>query len=182
MNIQKFSLVFMLISRVFEPGPCPTLAATEYEQVARSLHNRYRVRHYARPLYSRDYLHRRAVRCAQFYVNLGTIDHSCPYVHEAGENIWALWGGNPSNSQIATRSTKSWYAEESQYRYKDRQSGTGHFTQMVWASSQYLGVGIWRNRNMAVAVALYYPAGNYRGEYRINVKRPSSYYRYRYRQ
>ncbi|ODN01266.1 Golgi-associated plant pathogenesis-related protein 1 [Orchesella cincta] len=151
---------------------------SEYEYEARTLHNRYRARHYARSLTSRNYLHKRAVRCAQFYVNLGTIDHSCPYVDEAGENIWAQWGGNPSNYRITTRSIKSWYAEESQYRYKGRQGGTGHFTQMVWKNSRELGFGIARAGNMAVAVALYYPAGNYIGQFGTNVRRPP-YYRYK---
>lgn len=112
------------------------------------------------------------MRCAEYYADQGSIDHSCPYVNDAGENIWAQWGGRASPYSIATRSVESWYKEGSKYRYDGHQSGTGHFTQMVWQGSREIGFGAATQGRMSVAVALYSPAGNYIGEYNQNVKRP----------
>ena len=48
---------------------------------------------------------------------------------------------------------------------------TGSFTQLVWAKSRQLGVGIayTRNHRSAYIVALYYPPGNYNNDYQANV-------------
>lgn len=50
---------------------------------------------------------------------------------------------------------------------------TGHFTQVVWKSSQRLGVGIGfaNNGNTAVVVANYGPPGNYLNQFAQNVVR-----------
>lgn len=114
------------------------------------------------------------MKCAQYYVEKGVIDHSCPYAQTAGENIWAQWGGDPSPHRVATHSVNSWYSEEAKYKYRDRQKGTGHFTQLVWKESREMGFGMARKGKMAAAVALYYPPGNFKGEYEENVERPSS--------
>lgn len=48
----------------------------------------------------------------------------------------------------------------------------GHFTQVVWESTQCIGVGVaCDNKGTLFAVANYSPAGNYRGEFEKNVRR-----------
>ena len=51
---------------------------------------------------------------------------------------------------------------------------TGSFTQLVWAHSRRLGVGIayTKNGRSAYVVARYYPAGNYESQYENNVFPP----------
>ena len=51
----------------------------------------------------------------------------------------------------------------------------GHFTQLVWKSSQQLGVGKAKTTDgrQVFVVCVYFPAGNYVGRYRENVLPPS---------
>ena len=51
--------------------------------------------------------------------------------------------------------------------------GTGHFSQVVWAASTQLGVGLATNRGKVVVVCNYDPPGNYRGRYKENVLPPA---------
>ena len=51
----------------------------------------------------------------------------------------------------------------------------GHFTQVVWRTSRELGVGKAQTRDGKwLAVANYFPAGNYIGQYHENVPPPGS--------
>lgn len=77
---------------------------------------------------------------------------------------------------IGKDATDPWYNEVDYYNFD--QPGfslkTGHFTQLVWYTSERLGVGISYNRarSRVVVVAQYSPAGNYEGEYQDNVLPP----------
>ena len=70
--------------------------------------------------------------------------------------------------------TEQWYEEANNYNYKeDFQQGKGHFAQIVWRSTKEVGFG----RAKALdgkwyAVANYFPAGNYIGQFRENVYQP----------
>ncbi|VDD85179.1 unnamed protein product [Enterobius vermicularis] len=68
---------------------------------------------------------------------------------------------------------KSWYDEVQYYNYSCPGfcANTGHFTQLVWKSSQRVGVGIAKSSRtgMTVVVANYYPAGNMMGQFPSNV-------------
>ena len=73
--------------------------------------------------------------------------------------------------------TDAWYNEGEKYDYQNRrsyQSGTGHFTQIVWKNSTEVGFAQAEGSSMNFAVAMYYPAGNFLGEYADNVLPPSS--------
>ena len=63
--------------------------------------------------------------------------------------------------------TSSWYNEIQKYDFNNQgfSQGTGHFTQVVWKSSNQLGCG----HSSGFVVCNYYPAGNYQGEYERNV-------------
>ena len=52
----------------------------------------------------------------------------------------------------------------------------GHFTQMIWAQSRHLGVGLAKSPTTGkfFTVMKYDPAGNYTGKYRENVFRPAN--------
>ncbi|KAH8324266.1 hypothetical protein KR074_002680, partial [Drosophila pseudoananassae] len=66
---------------------------------------------------------------------------------------------------------KLWYQEKYHYDYLKPGFGlyTGHFTQMVWQSSQYLGVGVASDKTHVWLVCNYHPAGNIRRFFKINV-------------
>ena len=69
------------------------------------------------------------------------------------------------------QATQQWYDEIKDYNFA-RNSGpnTGHFTQVVWKSSQELGVGRAQTKDGKwLVVANYLPAGNFIGRYGDNV-------------
>ena len=66
-----------------------------------------------------------------------------------------------------------WYEEEGKYSYQSASfsTGTGHFTQVVWAGSLQMGAGKAVSKSGAqFVVARYSPAGNVRGQFAENVK------------
>jgi hypothetical protein len=68
--------------------------------------------------------------------------------------------------------TETWYNEHKKYDYHNHrtyQSGTGHFTQIVWKNSKEVGFAQAQGSSMNYAVAMYYPAGNFLGEFDKNV-------------
>ena len=48
---------------------------------------------------------------------------------------------------------------------------TGHFTQVIWARTTKVGVGIARKGNFIYVVARYSPPGNYLSQFEANVKK-----------
>jgi pathogenesis-related protein 1 len=81
-----------------------------------------------------------------------------------GENIF--WG---SDSYVAVDASRSWYNEIEEYVYgpltPSNWYGTGHYTQMVWSTTQSVGIGAATCTSGAVIiVANYDPPGNYMGQ------------------
>merc|ERR1712156_34295 len=92
----------------------------------------------------------------------------------AGENIArSSIRISPTIVEEAIRASNSWYSEIDHYDYNnpDHQSGTGHFTQVVWRESKELGFGIAHRESdgKLFVVARYQPTGNYAGRYEENV-------------
>ena len=107
-----------------------------------------------------------AAECAKHYMQVGDIDHSCPHAvpKRHGENL-ALFQGNPSVPDVVQNSVQAWYDEKKDYNYDDpqKQTGvTGHFTQLVWKSSKWVGMDALKTAdNRIYVVALYDPPGNF---------------------
>ena len=68
-----------------------------------------------------------------------------------------------------------WYQEASKYDFDHPgfRSGTGHFTQMVWAGTTHMGAAKVVQGNRSYVVANYSPPGNItnKGQFEQNVKR-----------
>ena len=92
-----------------------------------------------------------------------------------GENIYSSWSSCGKIRARAKDAVQSWYQEIKYHDFEaesSTQTGSGHFTQVVWADSKRLGVGLARKEGRLLVVANYGPPGNFRGEYRSNVPRP----------
>lgn len=76
--------------------------------------------------------------------------------------------GLPKGAEI----TNQWYDEKAHYNYNREQycKGAGHFTQMIWKGSKYVGVGIaWDPLGKVVIVVNYKPCGNVPSMFKYNV-------------
>ena len=70
-----------------------------------------------------------------------------------------------------------WYNECDKYNYdlNKFQKGTGHFTQLVWKGTKDVGFGAiykdYKDGQLYVVVAYYFPAGNIFNEFKENVRK-----------
>lgn len=144
----------------------------EFCQEALEAHNKYRKIHHAPPLTLNKDLCAIAQNYAEKLAATNSFSHSGGNYkgQDMGENLYMCGG------QIATgeKMTKTWYDEVKKYYYgNDSQSGTGHFTQIVWKDTKEVGFGVATSRDGSYyCVGNYYPAGNWGGEYKKNVLRP----------
>jgi uncharacterized protein YkwD len=127
-------------------------------QMLLDMHNVYRAKHCAAPLtWSTE-----VAVAAQRWANRCVFDHDPN--NEFGENL--AWGTELS----AREAVGLWYEEVSEYNYSAPGFGpAGHFTQLVWRASKFLGCGRAMCGGDVYWVCRYSPAGNYDGEYRANV-------------
>ena len=89
-----------------------------------------------------------------------------------GENM--AWASAVVSGTEGGEAVKRWYDEICLYNSCSPPSGgTGHFTQVVWTGSEYVGCAVVSNSGGVYTVAQYYPHGNYNGEYCTMVGTPS---------
>lgn len=79
-----------------------------------------------------------------------------------GENLFEITGATASPAQVVN----AWAAESQNYDYNsNRCRGVcGHYTQIVWGDTKYLGCGIARSGGREVWVCEYDPPGNWLGK------------------
>jgi pathogenesis-related protein 1 len=95
---------------------------------------------------------------------------SCNLIHSGnnkfGENLF--WGSGKYYS--ALDASVSWYEEKELYNYQKvtetNNHDVGHYTQIIWKNTKYVGVGVAKCSNGSyIYVANYFPPGNYIGQY-----------------
>jgi hypothetical protein len=96
-----------------------------------------------------------------------------------GENLAIVsHNGEIDVTSIVLQSVKMWYDEKTQYNYNNPvfSSQTGHFTQLVWVGTRYIGLGysqiLYNGFPGIVVVMEFYPRGNYLGQFAANVLPP----------
>nr|QNH72478.1 toxin candidate TRINITY_DN3491_c0_g1_i1 [Ceriantheomorphe brasiliensis] len=146
-------------------------ADSEFEQNALAAHNKYRSRHDAPPMKLNAEMSASARAYAQKLARMGSLQHSR---NGDGENL-AMSCGRALTGKGAT---DMWYNEVCKpgynFNYGRYTSGTGHFTQVVWAGSLELGVGRATTKRgrmtCTYVVGRYRKAGNMMSRFRENVK------------
>ncbi|MBN3323916.1 GAPR1 protein, partial [Atractosteus spatula] len=121
--------------------------------------NEKRQAHGAPPLSLNSEMSRGAQSWAESLLATRVLKHSTTTY---GENIWAKTGG-PGITATGQEVVDSWYKEMDNYDFSrpGSQTKTGHFTQLVWRSSQELGVGLANSgTGSVIVVAQFQPAGN----------------------
>jgi len=148
---------------------------SQFEREALNGHNKYRVRHGVCLLQLDRKLCTHAQSYAQTLADTDTFQHSNDPLY--GENLYWSWSSDPGWVLAAGEAVESWYEEKKGYNYASEPEDidSGHFTQMIWAKSKHLGVGLARSSTTGkyITVMKYDPAGNYLGKYRENVFRPA---------
>lgn len=146
-----------------------------YRAAILNIHNTYRSRHQVGPLQQNASIGAIAQRYASYLARNKIFMHSDDN-NGLGENLGK--GGpyrSPSVADCASygqQYAKAWYDEVSDYnfRYPESNSGSGHFTQMVWKNTNQLGCGIDFDSDIQVYIVCnYYPSGNWGGENSRNV-------------
>ncbi|EFJ43858.1 hypothetical protein VOLCADRAFT_95941 [Volvox carteri f. nagariensis] len=111
-------------------------------------HNMYRENHRALPLRWDASL---AASSAEYALRLAKAD--CSIQHSGsrafGENLYAVQVSPPQNDYTCTTAVRVWYEEVFNYNffaaqpyYDNKPNFVGHFTQVVWRSTSFVGCGV----------------------------------------
>lgn len=148
---------------------------TDWQQVALDAHNQVRALHCVPEMTWNEEAAAFAQEWAEGLCPSMSLMHSMGSGY--GENLYMSWGGGgtPSLVDRAEAAVIGWYSEIEDYSYDSPgfSSGTGHFTQVVWAGSTSVGCGIATcssgQSNVVVVSCNYSPPGNYSNRYEENV-------------
>ena len=150
------------------PAPAPTPATDE--QIAVDEHNKIRNELYQdAPISWDDTVAQTAQDYANYLAKTGKFEHDSSIRGEYGENIAMMYSSsNPYKDAI-----DMWASEKPYYHYDtnscDSGEVCGHYTQIIWKNSTYLGCGkakyqTGRYEGYWIVVCRYAPPGNYIGE------------------
>jgi len=128
-------------------------------------HNVLRAKHGSPPLTLNADLGKIAQAWANELAKKGNMEHS---TSGFGENVY--WCTDPVDGK---RPVDQWYSEIKDYNFSNLvgQKGTGHFTQVIWKSSQEVGIAMAKGPKGFFVVANYNPPGNFIGMYPQNIKK-----------
>lgn len=137
------------------------------------IHNELRSKHLAPSLTINHELNQIAQNYANILAQTNTFKHSGNTFHgnPLGENLYKCIGVQLTG----TKMTQAWYNEIKDWDFNKAEftPGTGHFTQLIWANSREVGFGIAQAEDgWYYGVANYYPAGNYKKQFAVNVIKP----------
>ncbi|KAK5639994.1 hypothetical protein RI129_010805 [Pyrocoelia pectoralis] len=143
---------------------------TSFEVDFLNAHNEYRQRHGVPSLKLDKKLSKYSTEWAQMLSNKNNLEHrkNCPY----GENIYCMYSSDPNFILTGRAPVDQWYQEIKDHPFGREPNNlkSGHFTQLVWKTSEYLGVGVAKSRQGYIyVVANYNPAGNFLGHFNQNV-------------
>lgn len=149
-----------------------------FEEEFLETHNEYRKRHGVPSLKLDRKLCKYSEEWAKHLAQKNILEHRPGSNY--GENIYCLYSSDPNFKVNGRTPVDTWYEEVSFHPFGKEPSSlkSGHFSQVIWKSSEYLGVGVAKNTQGSIyVVANYSPAGNFVGHYVDNVPpvKPSHY-------
>lgn len=158
-----------------QPGVIFVPNNKQFVKDALESHNYFREKHSVHKLKLNPELCQIAQSWAERIARTNTFEHSQNSFNNQslGENI-AMRFTSTGDELTGRQMTDQWYEEAHNYNYnEDFQQGKGHFAQIVWRRSHEVGFGRARAHDGKwYAVANYFPAGNYIGQFRENVNPP----------
>ncbi|XP_068709258.1 uncharacterized protein [Montipora capricornis] len=139
-----------------------SLPTSTFSKQSLDTHNKFRTLHGVSTLTWAEDLADEAEAYARKLAQARTLQHASKNERKGtGENL-AYFTGNFDTA--AERATTLWYEEVNDYDFLQGgwQSGTGHFTQVVWKNTKELGMGRAKTADgkITFVVGRYRPAGN----------------------
>ena len=143
-----------------------------YMNEALNMHNFFRKKHDSQELLLNKELCKMAQKYAEKCANLKNIELCYDLFNNEiiGQNISVI----DFDKFKVTDICQKWYNEKESYNFFSNKyiTGTGHFTQLIWKNTKYVGFGYKKSDNEKIYfVANYYPAGNIFNEFNDNVKK-----------
>ncbi|XP_056637489.1 uncharacterized protein LOC130445698 isoform X1 [Diorhabda sublineata] len=141
-----------------------------FEEDFLKAHNNFRRRHGVPPLKLDRKLCKYSQEWATYLAQRNILEHRPGSNY--GENIYCIFSSDPNFTINGHSPVETWYEEASQHPFGKEPSNlkSGHFSQVIWKSSEFLGVGVAKNsQGSTYVVANYSPAGNFVGHYVENV-------------
>ncbi|KAF5289263.1 hypothetical protein FQA39_LY15193 [Lamprigera yunnana] len=142
----------------------------DFEEDFLNAHNEYRQKHGVPPLKLDKKLCKYSEEWAKILSSKNNLEHrkNCPY----GENIYCMYSSDPNFILTGRAPVDKWYEEIGQHPFGREPNNlkSGHFTQVIWKTSESLGVGVAKSRQGYIyVVANYNPAGNFLRHFSDNV-------------
>ncbi|OQR69098.1 golgi-associated plant pathogenesis-related protein 1-like, partial [Tropilaelaps mercedesae] len=148
-------------------------AENDFVQDCLFWHNHFRRKHRAPFLLLSLRLCEQAQRLANFIAHTNDLYHR--KLRDIGQNLYVESSYTQDNFDVNGETVvKHWYSEQKHYDYYQNRdllhTQASRFTQLVWKSSQKVGIGkATIGAGKVIVVALYKPAGNVAGEFHNNV-------------
>ncbi|HEX5060544.1 MAG TPA: CAP domain-containing protein [Kofleriaceae bacterium] len=129
-------------------------------------HNEVRAKHCAGPLT----WSKKLADIAQNWANT-LKSKGCVFGHSPGAQYGENLAAGTVGALDPTSTVAMWYDEIKLYKFPNGgfSARTGHFTQVVWRSTQQVGCGHVECNGNDIYVCTYDPAGNWEGQYRQEV-------------
>lgn len=128
--------------------------------------NFYRANHQSPPITLDGYISKISQHWAEYLTSKGAFYHSD---NNYGENITLLAVENSKSvTDMIIKVIDMWYEEEKYYS-QGFSAHTGHFTALVWRSTQKIGLGVCSSPGKILVVMNFEPAGNIIGQFHLNV-------------
>ncbi|CAG7722440.1 unnamed protein product [Allacma fusca] len=164
-------LLVCLLAFILAHAAIPSLGldSDDYEIVALNLHNNHRTLHGAPALVLDEDLQIAAQGYAT-YLARNNLPLNPKRGLKYGQNFFELnarGGALPNDTELVESAVDSWYSKAKSHDYINPTLST--FTQMVWRSTKLFGIGVGKNGDRAVIVAMYDPPGNVMGYFHENV-------------
>ena len=132
-------------------------------------HNYYRNQHQVGNLLRDTTLERIAQENAEYMIQTKSFHfteekYNGNYI---GENLFSSTNMDPDGA----KATDKWYAGVSSYDFNNPgyNGSAGGFTQVVWKNTQKIGCGYACEAQKCYMSCVYYPSGNYNGQFAANV-------------
>ena len=158
------------VPSVKKPPTPKVFVGNAFQKESLEQHNLLRKKHHVDDLMINKELCDIAQKYANKLASTDTFQHSRSNFkgRPMGENLFACYGMEITGKVMSN----AWYDEIKDYNFDKPgfKGSTGHFTQVVWKNSKYVGFGFAKSKTgYNYGVANYFPAGNYINEFDKNV-------------